>query len=161
MFQTRNMRHSRVQPTISRNRLITNWVAASSIASAPSRIPKRKPRMFSLFALALLAVGLSLPVIRASFNDSKAVKPNLQGSIQRFKTTQPTSPLQLCSEEDLMRRFESLPKVSTINLGGVRISRVECENRSFVASERRTATGWQLKEISRSPSGVREISIDY
>lgn len=161
MFQTRNMPNARFQPTISRNRLTTNWVAASSVASAPSRTTKRKLWIFGILALGLLALLWILPVIRASVTEPRAIKPNPYASLQSFRTTQPTSPLPLCSEEDLMRRFESLTKVSTIDLGGVRVSRVDCENQSYVASERRNTKGWQLNEISRSPSGDREISMDY
>lgn len=161
MFQTRNMRKSRVQPTILRNRLTTNWVAVSNVASAPIRAPKRKPWLFGVLSMALLAVVLCLLAIRVELADSRVAKYQTQTSVQGFATAKPTSSLQLCSVENLIRRFDLLPKISTVTLGGVRFTRVECESQGYVASERRTTQGWQVNEISRSPSGDREISMDY
>ena len=161
------MRSRRFEPTVRRNRVVTNWVVASHSQQQQTRPKRRLIWLVPAFAAPLLIFAFvslwqqNLP--RNSSHTASGSTLAVSGSATSPSPLRSVISTTRCSDADIATRLESLQKVSVVTLGGVRDSEVSCGEPAqiFLVSEALVDEKWQLKKISRPPEGNREISVEY
>lgn len=167
MGHNSRMQSQRFLPEVRRNRVVSNWVAASRIQQ-PSLVLGRSrfwliPALVApLIAAACLAISPQVSpsglTVAASGANRAASSPT--PSAKPFRQASATNS---CSATEIAANFGSLPKITIVTLGGVRSSTVQCglRNGISIVSEALVRGQWQIKKISRPPEGDQEISFEY